>query len=203
MLFADQRYIQYVLNKYTWLNDAVYISPETDPIFEAWLAAWPILPPGSETDPVFTAWLATPPNVSIFTNDAWYITSWGPETDPVFSAWLLATPPLYSFTETDPVFSAWLLLNPPQDLYEVELNLPRKLGSNLYKTYTYTWADLTAITYYSNNGMWTILFNKVLTWVAGVLTTTVLTDHVNGHVLTKTFAYDINWNILNVYSVIT
>ena len=27
----------------------------------------------SETDPVFTAWLATPPNVSIFTNDANYI----------------------------------------------------------------------------------------------------------------------------------
>lgn len=29
----------------------------------------------SETDPVFTAWLATPPNISIFNNDAGYLTS--------------------------------------------------------------------------------------------------------------------------------
>ena len=190
----------YCINKKTGEYDLITV--EEDPIFTAWLTnpGGP-LPPGSETDPIFTAWLSWPPNVSIFTNDVWYITSRGPETDPVFNAWLIATPPLY--TETDPVFSAWLLLNPPQDLYEIELNLPWKLTNNLYKTYTYTWADLTAITYYSNNGMWTILFDKVLTWVAGVLTTTVLTDHVNGHVLTKTFAYDINWNILNVYSVIT
>ena len=39
----------------------------------------------SETDPVFSAWLATPPNVSIFTNDAGYLTSFN-ETDPIFLA---------------------------------------------------------------------------------------------------------------------
>ena len=40
----------------------------------------------TETDPVFTAWLATPPNVSVFTNDAGYLTTWGPETDPIWTA---------------------------------------------------------------------------------------------------------------------
>jgi hypothetical protein len=39
----------------------------------------------TESDPVFTAWLATPPNVSIFTNDAGYLTSFT-ETDPIYSA---------------------------------------------------------------------------------------------------------------------
>jgi len=38
-----------------------------------------------ETDPIFSAWLATPPNVSIFTNDAGYLTSFS-ETDPVYTA---------------------------------------------------------------------------------------------------------------------
>jgi hypothetical protein len=44
----------------------------------------------TETDPAFTAWLATPPNVSIFTNDAGYLTV---ETDPVYSAssWFTTT----------------------------------------------------------------------------------------------------------------
>lgn len=101
MLFADQRYIQYVLNKYTWLNDAIYVWPasaETDPIFVASpaftityadIAFWNLWWWG---EPLFTAWLAAPPNISTFTNDAGYITSWWPETDPVFSAWLLTNP---------------------------------------------------------------------------------------------------------------
>lgn len=49
-----------------------------------------VVPIGSndliETDPVFTAWLATPPNISIFTNDAGYLTSFT-ELDPIFSLW--------------------------------------------------------------------------------------------------------------------
>ena len=49
----------------------------------------------SETDPVFSAWLATPPNVSIFTNDAGYLTSFT-ETDPIFLA-----SPASSITNTD------------------------------------------------------------------------------------------------------
>ena len=40
----------------------------------------------AETDPVFSAWLATPPNISIFNNDAGYLTTWGPETDPIWTA---------------------------------------------------------------------------------------------------------------------
>lgn len=39
----------------------------------------------TESDPVFSTWLATPPNVSIFTNDAGYLTSFS-ETDPVYTA---------------------------------------------------------------------------------------------------------------------
>lgn len=39
----------------------------------------------TELDPVFSTWLATPPNVSIFTNDAGYLTSFS-ETDPVYTA---------------------------------------------------------------------------------------------------------------------
>lgn len=73
-----------------------------------------------EADPVFSAWLSTPPNVSVFTNDAGYITSWGPETDPVFGAWLAVPPNVSTFTndsgyltvEADPVFSAWLSTPP-------------------------------------------------------------------------------------------
>lgn len=82
-----------------------------------------------ETDPVFTAWLATPPNVSIFTNDAGYLTSFS-ETDPIFSLWQsnydnhtdwdtaygwgnhASVGYLTSYTETDPVFTTWLGTNP-------------------------------------------------------------------------------------------
>ena len=82
-----------------------------------------------ETDPVFTAWLATPPNVSIFTNDAGYLTSFS-ETDPIFSLWQsnydnhtdwdtaygwgnhASAGYLTSYTETDPVFTTWLGTNP-------------------------------------------------------------------------------------------
>lgn len=39
----------------------------------------------TESDPVFTAWLATPPNISIFTNDAGYLTSFT-ELDPIYTA---------------------------------------------------------------------------------------------------------------------
>lgn len=82
-----------------------------------------------ETDPVFTAWLATPPNISIFTNDAGYLTSFS-ETDPIFSLWQstydnhadwdtaygwgnhASAGYLTSYTETDPVFTTWLGTNP-------------------------------------------------------------------------------------------
>jgi hypothetical protein len=39
----------------------------------------------TETDPIFQEWLATPPNISLFTNDAGYITSFS-ELDPVYTA---------------------------------------------------------------------------------------------------------------------
>lgn len=53
----------------------------------------------SEIDPIFTAWLATPPNISIFTNDAGYLTSFT-ETDPIF-----ITSPAYGITNTN--ISQW------------------------------------------------------------------------------------------------
>lgn len=41
----------------------------------------------SESDPVFTAWLATPPNISIFTNNAGYLTSLGSGTTNYVTKW--------------------------------------------------------------------------------------------------------------------
>ena len=81
-----------------------FLTSETDPVFQAWLATNPLN--GfltSETDPVFQAWLATNPLNGFLTE----------ETDPVFQAWL-ATNPLNGFltSETDPVFQAWLATNP-------------------------------------------------------------------------------------------
>ena len=79
----------------------ILLSPESDPVFAAWLATNPLA--GyltSETDPVFAAWLlATPPVMS--------------ETDPVFATWLATNPlALFLTEETDPAFAAWLATNP-------------------------------------------------------------------------------------------
>ena len=49
------------------LADSLYYPLSTNPA--GYLSSY------TETDPVFTAWLATPPNVSIFNNDAGYLTS--------------------------------------------------------------------------------------------------------------------------------
>lgn len=67
-----------------------------------------------------------------------------------------------------------------------------------YKVLTWTLGQLTAIDIWTNPGMTVKLFNKVLSYTGDQLTSTVLTRITDSATLTKTLAYDIDDNLINI-----
>ena len=81
----------------------------------------------------------------------------------------------------------------------LELEMSFKMAEiNNYKELTYVGGNLVTITIYKSIAKLVTLFDKVLSYTSGDLTGIVLTRHSDNVKLTKTLAYDIDGNLINI-----
>ena len=148
-----------------------------------WVGSQGYLTSFTETDPVFTAWLATPPNISIFNNDAGYLTS-------------VSTPTLQQVTDTGNT-----VYNPALDGYSQLLFNNYTIYDNSLLSGTYIGMDVDYGTGNPRMGIRDLLGNNTSYFSTGITKGSDIFSFPSG--VNGTFALSVNGNYADTTGNIT